>query len=84
MHQTNAQANAPRPTPVANFLKYHGSDRVKTDTWNTKQLCWAINMNIISWDKFNHDDLHSIDATIVFSVHLFVTIYCARCEIIID
>ena len=38
MRQTNAHANAPRPTPVANFLKYHGSDRVKTDTWNTSTL----------------------------------------------
>ena len=28
----------PRPTPVANFLKYHGSDRVKTDIWNTSTL----------------------------------------------
>ena len=33
----NAHANAP-PTPVANFLKYHGSDRVKTNTWNTSTL----------------------------------------------
>ena len=38
MRQTNANANAPRPTPVTNFLKYHGSDRVKTDTWNTSTL----------------------------------------------
>ena len=38
MRQTNAHANAPRPTPVANFLKYHGSDRVKTDIWNTSTL----------------------------------------------
>ena len=38
MRQTNAHANAPRPIPVANFLKYHGSDRVKTDTWNTSTL----------------------------------------------
>ena len=38
MRQTNAHANAPRSTPVANFLKYHESDRVKTDTWNTSTL----------------------------------------------
>ena len=38
MLQTNGHANAPRPTPFANFLKYHGSDRVKTDTWNTSTL----------------------------------------------
>ena len=23
------------PLRIANFLKYHGSDNVKTDTWNT-------------------------------------------------
>ena len=41
MRQTPGQMHMewpPRPTPVANFLKYHGSDRVKTDTWNTSTL----------------------------------------------
>ena len=35
----NAHANthAP-PILIANFLKYHGSDRVKTDTWNTSTM----------------------------------------------
>ena len=66
MRQTNAHANAPRPTPVANFLKYHGSDIGLKLIPGILQLCWAKNMNIISWDKFNHDDLHCIDATIVF------------------
>ena len=28
----------PPPHPDANFLKYHGSDRVKADTWNTSTL----------------------------------------------
>ena len=41
MRQTPGQMHMPpppRPTPVANFLKYHGSDKVKTDTWNTSTL----------------------------------------------
>ena len=36
--QMHMQMPLPRPTPVANFLKYHGSDKVKTDTWNTSTL----------------------------------------------
>ena len=38
-HASNTWANAHAPPPwIANFLKYHGSDRVKTDTLNTSTL----------------------------------------------
>ena len=55
----------PAPPRIANFLKYHGSDRVKTDTWNPSTLL-SHKHECNSSDKFNYDDLHCIDATIVF------------------
>ena len=42
MRETPGQMHMPpKPPPpprIANFIKYHGSDRVKTDTWNTSTL----------------------------------------------
>ena len=37
MRQTPGQMHMPPPR-IANFLEYHGSDRVKTDTWNNSTL----------------------------------------------
>ena len=43
MRQTPEQMHmqmplTPPPPRIANFLKYHGSGRVKTDTWNRYNL----------------------------------------------
>ena len=38
-HLGKCRCPPPPPTPrIAHFLNYHGSDRVKTDTWNTSTL----------------------------------------------
>ena len=41
MRQTPGQMHMqmpPAPPRIANFLKYHGSDMAKADTWNTSTL----------------------------------------------
>ena len=39
MRQTPGQMHMPPVPPrIAKFLKYHESDTVKTDTWNTSTL----------------------------------------------
>ena len=69
MRQTPGQMHMPHAPPrIANFLKYHGSDKVKTDTWNTSTLL----SHKSEYNKLRQisqrcvDDLHCIDATIVF------------------
>ena len=73
MRQTPGQMHMqmhmpPDPPRIAKFLKYHGSDRAKTDTWNTSTLL----SHKPEYNKLRQiyprcvDDLHCIDATIVF------------------
>ena len=69
MRQTPWQMHMPPHHPrIANFLKYHGSDRVKTDTWNTLILLshkpeYIFNIfisYIIKVQHFLHTTIHTI------------------------
>ena len=70
MRQTPGQMHMQMPPPprIANFLNDHGSDRIKTNTWNTSTLL----SHKPEYNKLRQikprcvDDLHCIDPTIVF------------------